>query len=99
MRPVHPASVQNHQRMRQSRGPLGWRRSADGSVWGTYLHGVFDAPAFRRRILNDLRLRRGWAPLPAGSAHSRERHSILWRTLIREHLDLAMLEQILNGSL
>ena len=41
--------------------------SADGSVWGTYLHGVFDAPVFRRRILNELRFRRGWTPIPACS--------------------------------
>jgi adenosylcobyric acid synthase len=31
-------------------------RSADGRVWGTYLHGVFDKPAFRRAWLRSL----GW---------------------------------------
>lgn len=44
-------------------------RSEDGLTWGTYLHGVFDAPVFRRRILNGLRARRGWAPLPVAPAH------------------------------
>jgi cobyric acid synthase CobQ len=32
-------------------------------VWGTYLHGVFDADAFRRWFLDRLRVRRGLAPL------------------------------------
>jgi adenosylcobyric acid synthase len=73
--------------------------SADGSVWGTYLHGVFDAPVFRRRILNDLRLRRSWAPLPPGSISQSAKALDSLATLVREHLDLAVLEQILNGSL
>lgn len=73
--------------------------SADGSVWGTYLHGVFDAPAFRRRILNDLRLRRSWAPLPPSSDPQAGEGLDFLATLIREHIDLAILEQILNGLL
>lgn len=73
--------------------------SADRSVWGTHVHGVFDAPAFRRRTLNDLRLRRGWAPLqPSNSAQAATGLDSL-ATLIREHIDLAILEQILDGSL
>lgn len=36
-----------------------------GSVWGTYLHGVFDADAFRRWFLDRLRVRRGLEPLGA----------------------------------
>jgi cobyric acid synthase CobQ/L-threonine-O-3-phosphate decarboxylase len=33
------------------------------SVWGTYLHGLFDADPFRRWFLDRLRVRRGLAPL------------------------------------
>jgi adenosylcobyric acid synthase len=73
--------------------------SADGSVWGTYVHGVFDAPAFRRRILNDLRARHSWPPLPPSSpVHATQGLDSL-ATLIRQHLDLTILEQIMNGSL
>ena len=36
---------------------------ADGRVWGTYLHGVFDADPFRRWFIDGLRVRRGLAPL------------------------------------
>jgi adenosylcobyric acid synthase len=74
-------------------------KSEDGLVWGTYLHGLFDAPLFRRNFLNAIRKRRGWPPL-----HSREACSItqtreLLADLIRKHVDLRALDQILNGTL
>jgi adenosylcobyric acid synthase len=30
-------------------------RSADGKIWGTYLHGLFDLPGFRNAFLADIR--------------------------------------------
>lgn len=36
---------------------------ADGLVWGTYIHGVFDEPQFRRGWLNRARVRKGLPPL------------------------------------
>jgi cobyric acid synthase CobQ/L-threonine-O-3-phosphate decarboxylase len=41
--------------------PVAWGRV--GGVWGTYLHGVFDAAPFRRWWLNGLRVRKGLPPL------------------------------------
>jgi len=74
-------------------------KSEDGLVWGTYLHGVFDTPAFRRDFLNALRKRRGWAPLdPTGTNPLAELSDSL-AALIRKHVDLATLDQILNGIL
>lgn len=35
----------------------------DGVVWGTYIHGVFDQPVFRRHWLNRVRQRKGLFPL------------------------------------
>ena len=35
----------------------------DGRVIGTSIHGVFDAPYFRRHFLNELRSRKGLGPL------------------------------------
>lgn len=32
----------------------------DGRIWGTYLHGVFDADGFRRWFIDGLRSKRGW---------------------------------------
>jgi adenosylcobyric acid synthase len=72
--------------------------SADGRVWGTYLHGVFDLPDFRRRILNDLRARHDWAPLPASGTQSAAGLDSL-ATLIREHINLTVLDEILNGTI
>ncbi|OKY77059.1 MAG: cobyric acid synthase CobQ [Desulfobulbaceae bacterium DB1] len=36
--------------------------SANGMVWGSYLHGIFDADPFRRWFIDRLRERRGLAP-------------------------------------
>ncbi len=38
-------------------------RSKSGLVWGTYLHGLFDADAFRRWFVDRLRMRRALPPL------------------------------------
>jgi cobyric acid synthase CobQ len=40
----------------------------DQRVWGTYLHGVFDADGFRRWFIDRLRVRRGLSPLCATTA-------------------------------
>jgi adenosylcobyric acid synthase len=37
--------------------------SADGLLWGCYLHGIFDADAFRRWFVDRLRVRRGMPPM------------------------------------
>ncbi|WP_029897218.1 cobyric acid synthase [Desulfohalovibrio reitneri] len=46
---------------------LGWALP-DGSAWGTYLHGVFDADPFRHAVLDDLRARKGLPPLASPRA-------------------------------
>jgi len=74
-------------------------QSEDGLVWGTYLHGVFDTPVFRRDFLNALRKRRGWLPLAAAKAQSAAESSDRLAALIRKHVDLAALDKILNGQL
>jgi cobyric acid synthase CobQ len=37
--------------------------SRDQRVWGTYLHGLFDADRFRRWFIDRLRVRKGMAPI------------------------------------
>lgn len=44
--------------IREDGADLGFS-SADGMVWGTYLHGVFDSDEFRRWYINRLRSRKG----------------------------------------
>jgi len=42
--------------------------NAEGRIWGTYLHGIFDADLFRRWFIDRLRVRRGWSTLGQVSA-------------------------------
>ncbi len=42
----------------------------DGLVWGTYIHGVFDEPGFRRVWLNRARIGKGLPPLDIRASES-----------------------------
>jgi adenosylcobyric acid synthase len=72
--------------------------SGDGNVAGTYVHGLFDAPGFRREFLNRLRVRRGWEPLSEQPARSREAELDSLAELVRNHLDTRLLDDILKGK-
>jgi adenosylcobyric acid synthase len=61
------------------------------SVWGTYLHGIFDNGAWRRAWLNRLRQQRGLKSLPTGVANYREQRETVLDSLatkVEAHLDL-----------
>ena len=68
--------------------PVGYA-NADRGVWGTYLHGVFDDDTFRRWFLNDLRCRRGLAPID-GVLRTYGLEPALNRLAdgVREHIDV-----------
>jgi adenosylcobyric acid synthase len=82
----------------QTIGRTDGARSAGGLVWGTYLHGVFDAPGFRRSYLNSLRQRRGWPPIPGAKADTSSAVFPALSALVRNHLDLDSLHRIVNGN-
>jgi adenosylcobyric acid synthase len=73
---------------------LGWWQPVGergGLVAGTYLHGVFENGAWRRRWLNGLRLRRGLPALSEGQPHHhRQRQELLDRLAeaFERHVDL-----------
>lgn len=74
-----------------------WRR--DGLVWGTYLHGLFDTPGFRRVWLNQVRRRKRLPPLAREVSeevtHRLQSEIDRWADLMESHLDLApVLESI-----
>jgi adenosylcobyric acid synthase len=61
------------------------------SVWGTYLHGIFDNGPWRRAWLNRLRQQRGLKSLPTGVANYRDQREQILDSLATEvetHLDL-----------
>ncbi|MDJ0844365.1 cobyric acid synthase CobQ [Crocosphaera sp.] len=61
------------------------------SVWGCYLHGIFDNGAWRRSWLNYLRNRRGLSSLPTGIANYREQREVILdkvADLVEEFVDL-----------
>lgn len=64
------------------------------SVWGTYLHGIFDNGPWRRAWLNRLRQQRGLKSLPTGVANYREEREQILDSIASEvehHLDLTPL--------
>lgn len=65
--------------------------SADGRIWGTYLHGIFDNDALRHAWLRSL----GWqAP---GRQFSREQAYNRLANHVQAHLDMAALRKIIWG--
>jgi adenosylcobyric acid synthase len=48
--------------LKKGNGEIDGVESTDGRVWGTYLHGIFDADEFRRWFIDRLRVRRGLSP-------------------------------------
>ena len=66
-------------------------------VWGTYLHGLFDADEFRRWWIDRLRVRRGLAPLGEvqsvyGIDHALDRLA----DIVRASLDMAKLYEVMG---
>ena len=66
--------------------------SADGLAWGTYIHGVFDQPAFRRQWLNRLRIRKSLQALDVGTSQAvseRFGHALdRWADHVESHLTM-----------
>ncbi len=66
------------------------------SVFGTYLHGLFDNGAWRRSWLNKLRQQRGLSSLPTGIPNYREQREVLLDSIadfVTNHLDLTSIIQ------
>jgi len=61
------------------------------SVWGAYLHGIFDNGPWRRAWLNRLRQQRGLKALPTGVPNYREQRELMLNALadaVEPHLNL-----------
>ena len=82
-------------------GPFDGAMSQDGLVWGTYIHGVFDQPLFRRQWLNRVRHRKGLSPveMEVSKAVSAKAAGGLdrWADHVNEHVNLDKLFSILKS--
>lgn len=74
--------------------------SKDGTVWGTYIHGIFDNDEFRRGFINYLRKRKGLFPLSRSDIlHYHQMKGEGFNNLemgLRKNLDMDFIYQILN---
>ncbi len=74
--------------------------SADGLMWGTYIHGVFDDPSFRRAWINRVRVRKGLAPRTVADSMevTRRLTSALdqWADHVARHIDMTAVCQALQ---
>jgi len=72
--------------------------SVDGRVFGTYIHGLFEAPLFRRWFLNRLRDVRGWSALDSKREASLDQRLDQFADVVSAHLDTNRLMAIIDQS-
>lgn len=74
--------------------------SEDGRVWGTYIHGVFDRPAFRRLWLNRVRQRKGMPLLETAVSEKVTARLVSaldrWADHLKKHLDVPRIFAVLG---
>ena len=80
----------------EARGPKGEAllvSSRNGRVWGTYLHGIFDAPEFRDAFLGALAKSVGKRYKKGGRSQDQAREQSLkdWAAHVQIHVDLSFL--------
>jgi len=70
--------------------------SSDGLVWGTYLHGIFECPGFRRSWLNTLRAKRHWPLLAASTPEDKGARFDILADAVRSSLDMSAVYRLLS---
>ncbi|MCX7842881.1 MAG: cobyric acid synthase [Clostridia bacterium] len=74
-------------------------RNTDGTVFGTYIHGIFDNMEFSRGIINNLRRKKGLAALEDSFADFKDYKEAQYDKLadiLRESLDMEAIYRILG---
>ncbi|MDW7673759.1 MAG: cobyric acid synthase [Bacillota bacterium] len=73
--------------------------STNGTVFGTYVHGIFDNNSFRRQFLNNLRVIKGWEPLATNAISFEAQKEEAYNKLadhVRAYLDMDKIYQIIG---
>ncbi len=64
-----------------------------GSVWGTYIHGIFDNDGFRTSLINALRERKGLQPRGCKFSYRAKREEAInrWADTLRNSVDICFM--------
>jgi len=73
--------------------------NTQGTVLGTYLHGLFHNFGFRQTLLNSLRRRRGLPERWGGTTIGREQQYNRLAELVRNSLDMAAIYKIVEKGI
>ncbi len=72
----------------------------DGRLFGTAIHGLFDAPGFRRHFLNEIRKNKSLGPLDVGgvedAAAVRAKAYDRFARLVQTHLDVSAIATLIG---
>jgi len=105
--PVHGYEIHHGVTARGAVAPwLDLDGEADGAchetrgVFGTNLHGLFEADEFRRRFLLDVARRGGvtYTPVPTSFAAARDAQLDRLADLLEEHLDMAAIDRLIQEA-
>lgn len=72
--------------------------SDDGLIMGTYVHGIFDNDAYRRSILDAIRIKKGLSPLGVVLNSDKRKQQSYDRLaeIVRSHLNMDYLRQVMG---
>jgi len=91
-----PAAIRLGERSGEPVDALDGAIGADGLVCGTYLHGLFDRPGFRRKVLEWLAQRKDVALAGAGGGLSREDEYDRLAGVVRASLDMGLIYRLVG---
>lgn len=70
--------------------------SENGNIWGTYIHGIFDADNFRRDFLNRIRSRKNLQSVSQMTTFNTDKEIDKLARLVRDNIDMKLLYKILG---
>jgi cobyric acid synthase CobQ/L-threonine-O-3-phosphate decarboxylase len=74
-------------------------RNHDGSIWGAYLHGLFDRDEFRRWFIDSLRIKKSLPPLgTSGASYNVDKSLDELADLVRASLDMKAIYKLMGLS-